>query len=155
METNVTKLSDHFTLYELTKSATAERLGIQNIPQADEISSLMLICVSILEPVRKKYGIPYSPNSGFRCQKLNTAIGSKPTSQHTKGQAVDIEVPGIANYDLASWICETLMFDQIILEHYKLGEPNSGWVHVSLKQYDNRQQALTFNSGRYLQGLMA
>jgi len=150
----LTKLTDHFTLEEVTKSATADRLGIKNIPNADETNSLILVCMAILEPVRKKYKIPFSPNSGFRCQELNKAIGSKPTSQHTKGQAVDIEVPGVSNYDLAAWISETLMYDQIILEHYRLGEPNSGWVHVSLKQYDNRQNSLTYNGGRYLAGLM-
>lgn len=148
------RITDNFILSEFTKSQTAARLGIDNTPGDADIRALTLVSIAILEPVRKHFGVGFSPNSGFRCQELNSAIGSKPTSQHTKGEAVDIELPGISNYDLAAWIGNTLMFDQIILEHYKLGVPDSGWVHVSLKQYENRQSALTYSGGRFLQGLI-
>jgi len=148
------QLTDNFTLSEFTKSQTAMRLNIDNTPTENDIRFMILLSMSVLEPVRKHFKIPFSLNSGFRCQELNKAIGSSSTSQHTKGQAADIEVPGVSNYDLAVWIAKYLMFDQIILEHYKVGYPHSGWVHVSLKQHGNRQEVLTFNNGRYLTGLM-
>lgn len=148
------KLSDHFTLSELTKSSTALRLGIKNAPNEEEIARLRLVCIGILEPVRKHFGVPFSPSSGFRCSDLNTYIGSRNTSQHVKGEAVDIEVPGVPNADLAAWISSTLPFDQLILEHYQVGVPHSGWVHVSLKATGNRQLALTYDGSRYMPGLM-
>ena len=90
------KLSDHFSLSELTKSSTAERQGIANDPSEAEIENLILVCDNILEPVRNHYGIPFIPNSGFRCLELNRAIGSSDKSQHTMGKAVDFEVPGMS-----------------------------------------------------------
>ena len=98
------QLSDHFTLSELTKSSTAERRGIANEPGSTEIENLITVCDQILEPVREHYGIPFAPNSGFRGLELNRAIGSSDTSQHVKGEAVDFEVPGIANKDVALWV---------------------------------------------------
>jgi zinc D-Ala-D-Ala carboxypeptidase len=149
------KLSDNFTLPELTKSAIAARVGIKNEPQAAAIECLKVVCIGILEPVRKHFKIPYSPSSAFRSSELNAYIGSNSTSQHCKGEAVDIELPGIANADLAVWIAKTLPFDQLILEHYQIGVPNSGWVHVSLKTYGNRQQALTFDGHKYMPGIFS
>ena len=125
------KLSDHFSLSELTKSSTAERQGIANDPSEAEIENLILVCDNILEPVRNYYGIPFIPNSGFRCLELNRAIGSSDKSQHTMGKAVDFEVPGISNKDVALWVQENCDYDQLILEFYKEGQPSSGWVHCS------------------------
>ena len=125
------KLSDHFSLSELTKSSTAERQGIANDPSEAEIENLILVCDNILEPVRNHYGIPFIPNSGFRCLELNRAIGSSDKSQHTMGKAVDFEVPGISNKDVALWVQENCDYDQLILEFYKEGQPSSGWVHCS------------------------
>ena len=125
------KLSDHFYLSELTKSSTAERQGITNEPDEEQIQNLTLVCDKILEPVRNHYGIPFIPNSGFRCLELNRAIGSSDTSQHTTGEAVDFEVPGIDNKEVALWVKENCSFDQLILEFYKEGDPHSGWVHCS------------------------
>ena len=110
------QISDHFTLSELTKSSTAERLGIANEPGSMEVENLIMVCDQILEPVRNHYGIPFAPNSGFRCLELNRAIGSSGNSQHVKGEAVDFEVPGIANKEVALWVMENCEFDQLILE---------------------------------------
>ena len=140
------QLSDHFTLSELTKSSTAERRGIANEPGSTEIENLITVCDQILEPVREHYGIPFAPSSGFRGLELNRAIGSSDTSQHVKGEAIDFEVPGIANKDVALWVMENCEFDQLILEFYKEGIPDSGWVHCSYTvDNDNRKSARVFD----------
>ena len=140
------QLSDHFTLSELTKSSTAERLGIANEPGSTEVENLIMVCDQILEPVRNHYDIPFTPSSGFRCLELNRAIGSSGNSQHVKGEAVDFEVPGIANKDVALWVMENCEFDQLILEFYKEGIPDSGWVHCSYTiDKENRKSARVFD----------
>lgn len=148
-------LSAHFSLAELTKSQTALRQNIQNTPSAAEIKNLKAVCENILEPVRSNYNnTPFSPTSGYRSKELNTAIGGSKTSQHMKGEAVDFEVPGVSNFDLASWIATNLEFDQLILEFYTSGVPHSGWVHCSYKKSGgNRKQTLTINSVHRVVGL--
>ena len=151
------KLSDHFTLGELIRSETAERKGIDNTPPDDIIPMLKRLCVEILEPIRVHYGVPFRPNSGYRSEALNREIGGSSNSQHCVGEAVDVEIPGVSNYDLATWIKDNLEFDQLILECYRRGEPTSGWVHVSLKAQgqDNRMAALTYSNRTYTDGLTA
>lgn len=138
-------LSPHFTLEEFTKSQTALRRGIINQPDRLEIRNLKRLAMDILEPVRKNFGRPFAPSSGFRSPALNIAIGSKSTSQHTKGEAVDFEIAGIPNRVVAEWIRDHLAFDQLILEFHDPGDAMSGWVHVSLKEKNNRHQVLTIN----------
>jgi len=140
------QLSDHFTLSELTKSSTAERLGIANEPGSTEVESLIMVCDKVLEPVRNHYGIAFAPNSGFRCLELNQAIGSSDNSQHVAGEAVDFEVVGVPNKEMALWIMDNCDFDQLILEFYKEGVPDSGWVHCSYTiNGDNRKSARVFD----------
>jgi zinc D-Ala-D-Ala carboxypeptidase len=79
---------------------------------------------------------------GIDQQNLCIAIGSKPTSQHSEGKAADIEVVGVDNKELAEWIRDNLEFDQLILEFYRDGEPDSGWIHVSWNSDNNRSQTL-------------
>lgn len=147
------RLSPHFTLTELTKSQTAIRRGIRNVPNVGQINNLKRLAKGILEPVRGHFGRPFSPSSGFRCQALNVAIGSKSTSQHTYGEAVDFELPGIPNRVVAEWVRDHLDFDQLILEFHYPEDPMSGWVHVSLKEKDNRCQVLTINHNGVWAGL--
>lgn len=149
------KLSEHFTLGELIKSGTAERNGIDNSPPDDLLPKLKRLCSEVLEPVRVHYGKPFIPNSGYRGPELNKKVGGSSRSQHCKAEAVDIEIPGISNYDLAVWVKENLKFDQLILECYRKGEPSSGWVHVSLKDKDNRGEILTYTNRKYTKGLLA
>ena len=137
------KISEHFSLQELTKSQTGERLGIDNLPSDAHLASLTLLCERVLEPIRAHYGQPVHINSGYRGPKLNKAVGGAATSQHCKGEAADIEVAGVANGDLANWIETNLDYDQLILECYKQGVSDSGWVHVSYKAAGNRKQELT------------
>jgi hypothetical protein len=136
------QLTQHFTLEELTKSQTGERLGMDNVPGAAALDCLMVLCARVLEPLRAHYG-PVHINSGYRCPDLNKAVGGAVTSQHCLGQAADIEVPGVANGDLAAWAVANLDFDQVILECYRKGQPDSGWVHISYKVYGNRKVTLT------------
>ena len=137
------KLSKNFSLKEMTASQTAERTGINNNPNDDQITSLQKLCENILQPVRDHYATPVTVSSGFRSEELCVAIGSSVNSQHAKGQAADFEIFGTPNAELAKWIAENLDFDQLILEYHKPEEPNSGWIHCSYKSpTDNRKQTL-------------
>lgn len=136
------KLSKNFTLGELTKSQTALRKGIDNVPTDEELKRLQLLVDNVLQPVREHFARPVTINSGFRCLKLNRAVGSEDTSQHRKGEAADIEIPGIPNKELAEWIRDNLEFDQLILEFYSEDDPSAGWVHVSFVK-SNRKEILT------------
>jgi zinc D-Ala-D-Ala carboxypeptidase len=136
------QLSQHFTLEEFTKSQTGDRLGIDNLPGAAALDNIKLLCERVLEPVRVQFG-PVFINSGYRGPELNKAVGGVATSQHCLGQAADIEVSGVSNGVLAQWIADNLDYDQVILECYRKGQPNSGWVHVSYKTSGNRKATLT------------
>ena len=136
------KLSANFELAELIKSQVAERKGIPNNPSPDQIDNLKSLCINVLQPIRSEFDKPVIISSGFRSAELCIAIGSKPTSQHAEGKAADLEIPGVDNMELAMWIKNNLNFDQLILEFYKDGEPNSGWIHVSWNGDSNRNQTL-------------
>jgi zinc D-Ala-D-Ala carboxypeptidase len=149
--------SKHFSLREMTKSQTAERRGINNTPDAFAEAYLEMLCEEILEPVRAHYGVPFSPSSGYRSAELCLAIGSTAESQHALGQAADFEVPGIDNYELATWIKKNLAFDQLILEYYTPGQQNSGWVHCSIatSMDEQRNEDLTYSKADgYKRGLL-
>jgi len=135
-------LSNSFTLNELTKSQEATRLGIDNTPNEEHILNLKLLCENILQPIRDFYGMPVSVSSGYRSAALCEAIGSSSKSQHTKGQAADFEIFGIANSVLADFIVKNLDYDQCILEFWNENDPNSGWVHCSYNALGNRKQFL-------------
>ena len=136
------KLSENFSLVELTKSQTAERKGINNTPSTEHQENLKRLCESILQRVRDHFGRVVSVASGYRSEELCLAIGSKTTSQHAKGEAADFEIYGISNKELADWINENLYYDQLILEYWKEEDPNSGWVHCSYSEGNNRRQYL-------------
>ena len=133
-------LSKSFTLNELTKSQEATRLGIDNTPNEEHILNLKLLCENVLQPIRDFYGMPLSVSSGYRSAALCEAIGSSSKSQHTKGQAADFEIFGVANKDLADFVVKNLDYDQCILEFWNENEPNSGWVHCSYNASGNRKQ---------------
>ena len=136
------QLSRNFSLQELTKSDTAIRKGIDNEPNADQIDKLKMLCENVLQPVRDHFG-RVKVTSGFRSPQLCQAIGSVVTSQHARAEAVDFEVIGVDNAEVADWVkmnCET---DQLILEYYTPGEPNSGWIHASWVPFQPRAQYMT------------
>jgi hypothetical protein len=149
-------LSEHFSLREMSRSSVADRLGIDNTPPWIASDNMCGLCENILEPVRKNFKVPFSPMSGYRSIDLNRAIGSRDTSQHILGEAVDIEIPGVSNLDLARWIEGAIEYDQLILEHFIEGEPSSGWVHVSFKKKDpplNRMQSAWYTGEEWRVGL--
>jgi hypothetical protein len=138
------QLSPHFKLNEFTKSDTAIRKRIDNTPGPVHAANLKKVCEKILEPVRNHFGKPVRINSGYRGPALNAAVGGSSKSQHCNGQAVDFEIDGLPNPELAKWVSENCEFDQIILEFYDPKEgPNSGWVHASYAEGANRKQKLT------------
>ena len=136
------KLSDNFSLLELTKSQTAERKGIHNYPTPLHQVNLRSLCTNVLQRVRDHFGRVVSVSSGYRSVDLCVAIGSSTGSQHAKGEAADFEIFGISNKELADWINENLYYDQLILEYWKESDPNSGWVHCSFSLNGNRKQYL-------------
>ncbi len=137
------KLAKNFSLKEMCASQTAERMNIRNTAGQVELINLVYLCANVLQPVREHYEKVVTVSSGFRCEELNTAIGSNSeTSQHVKGQACDFEIYGIDNFLVASYVAENLEFDQLILEYYE--PPNGGWIHVSYNAFDgNRKKTLT------------
>ena len=134
----------HFTIEELYASDTAKRLGINNKPDIQQVINLVYLAAYVLEPLREVMDEPIKIGSGFRCQKLNKAVGGVYNSQHLKGQAVDLCIDG----DIAkgkkwfNYIRDHLPFDQLIWEHNSKG---SYWVHVSFIHPDfgkNRHQVI-------------
>ena len=137
------KLSKNFTLAEFTKSQTALRHGLDNTPTDEHLESAKALFEHVVQPVRDNFGVTVI-NSGYRGGELNEKVGGSSKSQHCKGEAVDIECPGNSNYDVARWIEQNLDYDQLILEFYTPGIPDSGWVHVSYKSDgSNRKSTLT------------
>ena len=136
------KLTENFSLNELTKSQTAERKGIDNTPSTEHQENLKSLCEMILQPIRDHFGQVVSVSSGYRSPELCVAIGSSTKSQHAKGQASDFEIFGISNKELADYIDQNLDYDQLILEYWKESDPNSGWIHCSFNSQGNRKQYL-------------
>lgn len=137
------KLTENFSLAELTKSQVAERKGLPNNPSSDHINNLKKLAESVLQPLRNHYESPVIITSGYRSAEVCLAINSVITSQHAKGQAADLEIIGVSNYDVFKWIKHNLDYDQLILEFWKgEDEPNSGWIHVSYVGKKNRKQSL-------------
>jgi hypothetical protein len=139
------KLSEHFDLCEFIRSDYAKRNGINNIPNAEQTENLRELCINILEPLRNHFQIPILLSSGFRCDALNKAIGGAKNSQHTTGEAVDIDHDMSANVVnnkmIFDYIKANLNFDQMIWEHGTSLNPD--WVHVSYVAKDkNRNQIL-------------
>ena len=137
MNSLTTKLSEHFSLGEFVRSSTAQRMGIDNKPDAEVIENLRNLCTKVLEPLREHLGQPVVITSGFRSKRLNEVVGGVKNSQHLRGEAADLMVEGEKQArDWIRWMMDFLEFDQLILE--KKGK--KVWVHVSLKR--NRQQVL-------------
>ena len=136
------KLSKNFTLSELTKSQTAVRKNIKNEPSTAHVENLIHLAETVLQPIRDHFGKPVVISSGYRSPELCEAIGSSSKSQHARGEAADFEIMGVDNMQLAMWINKNTDFDQLILEFYEPGDPNSGWVHCSAVKEGSRAQVL-------------
>jgi len=133
------KLSENFTLAELTKSSTATRLGIDNSPNPEQLENLVELCHKVLQPLREAIG-PINISSGLRVPALNKAIGGSATSQHCaiNGAAADIDIAD--NKKAFDYIKDNIEFDQLIWEFGNDKQPD--WVHVSYRLDNNRGQIL-------------
>jgi hypothetical protein len=129
------------SLKELLFSETAIRLGIDNTPTDQILINLQTLIYEVIEPIINQFG-DIKITSGYRSPELCKAIGSSPTSQHAFGMAVDCEVLGVPNKELADWVVNHLEYDQVILEFWKPEEANSGWVHISYNKAGNRKMYL-------------
>ncbi len=140
------KLSPHFSLGEFTKSQTAEKFQLYNIPREEaEVANLRALATSVLEPVRALFGKYVIVTSGFRCVTLNRLVGGVATSQHLLGEAADIIVRGVSCYEAACAIAATdIAFDQLIYEVRVREDSRAEWLHVSHKRLGgNRREVLT------------
>lgn len=138
------ELSNNFTLEELTKSTTAKRLNINNEPTREITSNLLELCNKILQPIRNKYGKPIIVSSGYRCPKLNKAVGGASNSQHTLGEAVDIHTISDTvkdNKELFDLICN-MVNDKEITVGQLIDEYNFNWIHISLPNHKHKNQIL-------------
>ena len=137
-------LSENVTLQEFESSPTATAKGIVNKMNATQIESAKLLCEKVFQPLRAHVGKPIKINSGYRCPALNKAIGGSTTSQHCKGEAMDLDLHDKA---LFIWIIDNLDFDQAIFE---AGTATAAaWFHLSYKKTGNRKQALRMYKGKY------
>ena len=119
-------ISKHITYNEATLSPTALRLGINNKPTEQELKNMQLVADKCFEPLRKWYGKPIKINSFFRCKALNDAVGSKDTSYHRLGMAIDMSAGSKEeNKKLHDWCAKNLKFTELINEY------NFAWVHIA------------------------
>jgi len=137
----------YFSINELTKSATAKRLGIDNSPTALVRTNLAALVEHVLDPLREAWGAPIIVTSGYRCPRLNTAVGGAAASQHTKGEAADIRTVSDTPADnmrlLRLLLTSGIVFDQVICE-FPDSQGRPDWIHVSFRRGGgNRNSRLT------------
>ena len=129
------RLSKNLSLAEVTKSATAKRRGISNDPTIDHLENLKAVAENIFQPMRDYFKVPITISSGYRSKELNDQIGGSLASQHSKGEALDIDCSphsGLSNREVFDYIREHTNFDQLIWEFGNDSDPD--WVHVSYKK---------------------
>ena len=139
----MSQLSKYTTLKEVTQSNQASALQIPNLPNAEQIANLKLVCTEIFDKVREHFGKPIGISSGFRSLELNKRIGGAKASQHLEGKALDIDgdiFGGVTNKQIFEYIKNNCNFDQLIWEFGS--ENNPDWVHVSYNKGVNRKQIL-------------
>lgn len=132
------QLTEHFTLSEFVRSETAENKHIDNTPSQEVVDNLRALCRNILEPARVAFGAPIYITSGYRCPALNKAVGGKPTSQHLRGEAADLQVRGVKNLRSLYKIIDHLPHDQLLYE----SNGTTKWLHISFRQFGNRNQSI-------------
>lgn len=136
-------LSKNLSLAEATKSATAIKHGIANDPTPEHLQNLIDLAESVFQPIREHFAIPLGVSSGYRSDALNQRIGGSKSSQHMRGQALDLDAHifgGVTNREIFDYIKDNLEFDQLIFEFGTEEEPD--WVHVSYNKGNNRKQVL-------------
>jgi hypothetical protein len=138
------KISAHLSLSEVTRSDSAKRHGIDNTPTAEHLENFKLLAEKVFEPIRAHFGVPIHISSGYRSKALNDLVKGSLSSQHCKGEAIDIDMDGssngVTNKMIFEFIKEKLDFDQLIWEFGS--DSNPDWVHVSYTKGKNRKQKL-------------
>jgi hypothetical protein len=138
------KISTHLSIAEITRSDSAKRHGIDNTPTAEHLENFKLLAEKVFEPIRAHFGVPIFISSGYRSKALNDLIKGSSSSQHCKGQAIDIDMDGsngeVTNRMVFDFIKEKVDFDQLIWEFGT--DFNPDWVHVSYAKGANRKQKL-------------
>ena len=137
------KISEHLTLEEVTKSATATRLGISNIPSEEHLDNLKKLAIFVFEKIRSKFNTPIYIISGYRSKELNDAVGGATKSDHMNGMAIDIDMDGkgtVTNRQIFEYIKDNLEFKQLIWEFGD--DKNPDWVHVSYDEKNLKNEVL-------------
>ena len=138
------KLSEHLDLSEVIRSESAKRNGISNMPTPEHILNFKLLAEKIFEPIRNHFNVPIRISSGYRSKELNEKIGGSKSSQHCKGEAIDIDMDGtsITNKEIFEYIKNNLPFDQLIYEFGNADSPD--WLHVSYVPNGRKQVLKAF-----------
>jgi hypothetical protein len=138
------KLSEHLSLSEVTRSESAKRKGISNMPTEAHIANFKLLAEKVFEPIRTHFRCPIIISSGYRSKELNAAIGGSATSEHCSGQAIDIDMDGtpngVTNRMVFDYIKDNLDFNQLIFEFGDAQNPD--WVHVSYSATGNQRKQI-------------
>lgn len=138
------QLSEHLSLAEVTRSETAKRKGISNMPTEAHLANFKLLAEKVFEPLRMHFGKPIHISSGYRSDALNKAIGGSKTSQHCSGEAIDIDMDGsahgITNKMVFDYIKDNIEFDQLIWEFGTSTNPD--WVHVSYESSGRQRKQI-------------
>lgn len=143
-----------FSMSELSNSASAKKLGIDNTPKGQHEKNLEALVDNVLDPARKVWGTPINVTSGYRSQELNKAVGGAGKSQHLTGEAADIvsggkKVGNQYNFEIGKLIVRRGVFDQIIFENCSKNDLLPQWIHVSYSRTNNRHQILKMVGGKY------
>jgi hypothetical protein len=136
------QLSKNLALSEVTRSETAKRKGISNMPTPEHIENFKKLAEKVFQPIRDHFGVPIRISSGYRSKELNTAIGGSLSSQHCQGEAIDIDMDGtsITNAQIFHFIKDNLNFDQLIAEFPVNSNP--AWVHVSYESTGKQRKQI-------------
>lgn len=138
----------YFSIKELSASTEAKRMGIDNTPTPEAVANLTALVEAVLDPLRERYGYSIMVSSGYRCPRLNKAVGGAETSQHVRGEAADIYVGNAKDKAmLFSLIYYLLPYDQLIWE--KGNDEAPSWIHVSYREGSNRRECLRYDGKKY------
>ena len=144
------KLSNNLSLSEVIKSSTAIKNNIPNEPTKQHLQNLIILAENVFQPIREHFVRPIYISSGYRSKELNKLIGGASRSQHSKGEAIDIDNDhrnSVSNREIFDYIKDNLEFDQLIFEAGTKEDP--AWVHVSFRKGMNRNKVLRMKNGKY------
>jgi hypothetical protein len=138
----MSKISEHLDLSEVIRSEQAKRMGVSNMPTPEHIENFKKLAENVFEKIRNNFRVPIHISSGYRSVELNRAIKGSSTSQHCKGEAIDIDMDGsangVTNKMVFDYIIKNLDFDQLIWEFGTSENPD--WVHVSYSSSGNQRK---------------